>query len=459
VLVVDNDGPILAGLGALLRSAGHEVVLAQSAKEALALLQGVEAVVADYAMPEMNGVELIQAIRQRDETLPAILLTAHGSETVEARAVKAGAYQYVAKPVDSENLLLVVERALEAHTLRLENRRLAVEKLLGRSIIADSAPMRQLLHQVQTIGPRDITVLVRGETGTGKELITSLLHVHSRRAAGPLVRFNCAAVPKELAEAELFGHCRGAFTGAHQSRPGFFAQADGGTLVLDEIGELPLNLQAVLLRALQEGEIQPVGAGRVERVDVRVIACTNRDLAADARAGRFRQDLYFRLAVVDLVVPPLRQRRDDIPALVHEFARIYTERFGRPEFQLSAADLEELAAAEWPGNVRQLENAVARIVALGERPHLSPVSTATPGIAPPPPPSTLGQSGTDALTLREQVEALERGVITRTLAQVGGNQSETARRLGLSRGALIDRLRKYGLLRGSPRPEECLKDS
>jgi len=453
VLVVDDDKSLLVGLGALLRSAGHEVILAHSGKEALGLLQGIEAVVTDYAMPEMTGVELIQALRQRDQTLPAVLLTAHGSETVEARAVKAGAYQYVTKPIDSDNLLLVVERALEAHFLRLENRRLTVEKLLGRSIVADSAPMRQLLQQVETIGPQDITVLVRGETGTGKELITSLLHAHSRRAAGPLIRFNCAAVPKELAEAELFGHSRGAFTGAHQSRPGFFAQADGGTLVLDEIGELPLGLQAVLLRALQEGEIQPVGAGRVERVDVRVIACTNRDLAADARAGRFRQDLYFRLAVLDLVVPPLRERRDDIPAIVREFARVYTERFGRPEFQLTAADFQEMTAAEWPGNVRQLENAVARMVALGERRHHAPDSIANPAPESPPPPVP-GPSGKEALTLREQVEALERGVISRTLAAVGGNQSEAARRLGLSRGALIDRMRKYALLRGSTALEE-----
>jgi Response regulator containing CheY-like receiver, AAA-type ATPase, and DNA-binding domains len=308
--------------------------------------------------------------------------------------------------------------------------------------------MRRLLQQVERIGPKDITVLVRGETGTGKELITSLLHAHSRRAPGPLIRFNCAAVPAELAEAELFGHTRGAFTGAHQTRAGFFAQADGGTLVLDEVGELPLGLQAVLLRALQEGEIQPVGAGRVERVDVRVVACTNRDLETDAREGRFRQDLFFRLAVVDLVVPPLRERREDIPALAREFARIYGERFGRPEFTHSAEDLAQLESADWPGNVRQLENAVARMVALGEGPHLSPADSqapeAAPQVAPPP------RNSAEALTLREQVEALERGVISRTLASVGGNQSEAARRLGLSRGALIDRMRKYALLRGSP---------
>lgn len=447
VLVVDDDASMLAAIQALLRSAGHEAVIAQSGKEALPLLDGgIEAVVTDYSMPEMNGVELIQVIRQRDQTLPAILLTAHGSETVEARAMNAGAYQYVTKPVDIDNLSLVVDRALEARSLERENRRLTVEKLLGRSIIAQSPPMQRLLQQVERVATKDITVLVRGETGTGKELISLLLYAHGRRANGPLVRFNCAAVPAELAEAELFGHTRGAFTGAHLSRPGFFAQAHGGTLVLDEIGELPLNLQAVLLRALQDGEIQPVGAGRVERVDVRVIACTNRDLEADTRARRFRQDLYFRLAVVDLVVPPLRDWREDIPALAREFARVYGERFGRPEFELSAEAVAGMVSAGWPGNVRQLENTVARMVALGERLQLSPDDTAlqqaAASVEPPP------KNGAEPLTLREQVEALERGVITQTLATVGGNQSKAARRLGLSRGALIDRMRKFGLVRG-----------
>jgi DNA-binding NtrC family response regulator len=445
VLLVDDEPSMVAALEALLRSSGHVPVVAHSSREALGLLEGVEAVVTDYSMPEMNGLELIQALHQRDETLPVILLTAFGSETIEARAMKAGAYQYVPKPVDIENLSQVVEHALEARALRLENRRLTVEKLLGRSIVAESPGMRQLLQQVERLAPRDITVLVRGETGTGKELITSLLHAQSRRADGPLVRFNCAAVPRELAEAELFGHTRGAFTGAHQSRSGFFAQAHGGTLVLDEVGELPGGLQATLLRALQEGEIQPVGAGRVERVDVRVVASTNRDLASDVEEGRFRQDLYFRLAVVDLLVPPLRERREDIPALAREFSRIYGERFGRPEFQLSPTDLQELVSADWPGNVRQLENTIARMVALGERPPLSGADTrgepsAEPGQRP--------RNRLEGLSLREQVEALERGLITRTLAAVAGNQSEAARRLGLSRGSLIDRMHKYGLLEG-----------
>src|SRR3989449_8196467 len=259
---------------------------------------------------------------------------------------------------------LVIDRALEARALRMQNRRLTAEKAIGRSIVGDSAVMRRLTDAVARVAPRDITVLVRGDTGTGKELVAALIHAESRRAKAPFVRFNCAAIPGDLAEAELFGHVRGAFTGASQARRGFFAQADGGTLVLDEIGELPLPVQAKLLRALQEGEIQPVGAGKVERVDVRVIACSNRDLADEARTGRFRQDLYYRLAVVDLVVPPLREHREDIPALAAEFARRYAERFGIQDVRLLPELLDSLQRLDWPGNVRQLENAVARIVAL-----------------------------------------------------------------------------------------------
>src|SRR3989475_651468 len=350
ILVVDDDSGMLASLRGLFRSRGQEAVVARSGQEALGQLDGVDAVVTDFAMPGMDGVQLVQAIHDRDESLPVILLTAHGSERVAVNAMKSGAYDYLTKPFDADEFSVVVDRALEARTLRVQNRRLTAEKALGHSIVGDGPAMRQLLETISRIAPKDITVLIRGETGTGKELIASLLHAQSHRATGPLVRFNCAAIPGELAEAELFGHARGAFTGAQQARRGFFAQADGSTLVLDEIGELPLPVQAKLLRALQEGEIQPVGAGKVERVDVRVIACTNRDLADEARTGRDRQDLYYRLAVVDLVVPPLR----------------------------------------------------------------------------------------------EQLDAVERSLIRRTMTAVGGNQSEAARRLGLSRGSLIERLKKYG---------------
>jgi len=443
LLLVDDEPAMLFALKELVQSRRHEAVLARSGKEALEHLDGVDAVVTDFAMPEMDGVQLLKSIGERDASLPVILLTAHGSERIAVRAMKTGAYEYVTKPFDIDEMGLVIDRALEARALRVQNRRLTAEKALGRSIVGESPPIRRLLDAVSRIAPRDITVLLRGDTGTGKELIAGLLHAESRRASAPLVRFNCAAIPGELAEAELFGHTRGAFTGAAQARRGFFAEAHGGTLVLDEVGELSPPVQAKLLRALQEGEIQPVGAGRVERVDVRVIACTNRDLAADARAGRFREDLYYRLAVVELAMPTLQEHREDIPALAAEFARRYAEKFAIEGVRLSPALVEALQQAQWPGNVRQLENAVARIVALSGGGEIGPEA-----FSGEPAPSAIepGVEATPggALTLREQMDALEHSLIAQALAAASGNQSEAARRLGLSRSAFIDRLKKYG---------------
>src|SRR5713226_583970 len=444
VLLVDDDPSVLFALQSLVSSAGHEAVLAASGAEALAQLEGVDAVITDYSMEGMNGVQLLQAVRERDDSPPVILLTAHGSERLAVQAVKAGAYEYLSKPADSDELLLMVERALEARALRIQNRQLTAEKALGHTMIANSVAMRQLLDQVARVGPKDITVLIRGETGTGKELIASLIHAHSKRSAQPLVRFNCSAIPGGLAEAELFGHTRGAFTGASRARRGFVSQADGGTLVLDEVGELPLAVQAKLLRTLQEGEIQPLGASRVERVNLRVVASTNRDLELEAREGRFRMDLYYRFAVVELLVPPLRQHREDIPELASEFARRYGARFGNQETRLSPALIDALCSANWPGNVRQLENAVARMVALSTGDEVGVEAFVGTSNRPDTEPVREG-----ARSLTEQVEALERSSISAAMKAVSGNQSEAARRLGLSRGALIDRLKKYELSYGN----------
>lgn len=318
--------------------------------------------------------------------------------------------------------------------------------------VAESEPMRRLLAEVEQVAPRDVTVLVHGETGSGKELVASLIHARSRRRSGPIVRVNCAAIPAELAEAELFGHVRGAFTGATATRRGYFAEADGGTIVLDEVGELPPSLQPKLLRTLQNGEIQPVGSARVERVDVRVVASTNRDLQSEARAGRFRQDLYYRLAVVELVVPPLREHRDDIPTLATRFARRYEARFGMPAVRLSPALVSRMREAEWPGNVRQLENAVARMVALASDGEVGPdafvAERARPWVTPEPPgdADALPQEGNVGLSLPEQLDAVERQLIIAMLAVTRGNRSEAARRLGIGRTCLLHRMKKHELM-------------
>jgi two-component system response regulator AtoC len=312
--------------------------------------------------------------------------------------------------------------------------------------VGESTSMRELLRTVERLGPKDVTVLVRGETGTGKELVASLLHTQSARASAPLVRFNCAAIPVELAESELFGHTRGAFTGADRPGAGFFSVANGGTLVLDEVGELPLAVQAKLLRVLQEGEIQPVGASRVERVDVRVIASTNRDLAADARRGRFRLDLYYRLAVVELVVPPLREHREDIPKLAVQFAARYARRFGNNEVRLSSALIDALCACDWPGNVRELENTIARVVAVsdGGEIDVEALERTRPGSASAPAPAETAERP----SLGDQLAAYERRIIARTLVAAAGNRSQTAKLLGISRTTLFDRLKKYDLATG-----------
>jgi DNA-binding NtrC family response regulator len=461
VLLVDDEPGVLFTLSELLTERGHRVVEARSGDEALRKLDEVDAVLTDLAMPGMDGLELMTHVAQRDATLPVILLTAHGSERVAVAAMKQGAYDYLKKPFDIDEVALVIERALEARRLRIDNRRLAAEQTLGRRIIGASRPMRRLLEATTRVASRDVTVLVRGETGTGKEFVAELLHAQSARNKGPLVRFNCAALPAELADAELFGHVRGAFTGATSGRPGFFAQANGGTLILDEIGELPPSVQAKLLRVLQEGEIQPVGSGRIDKIDVRVVASTNRDLATEAKAGTFREDLYYRLAVVELVVPPLRDRKDDIPALAAEFGRRYGDRFGLGTITLEPALIDALARADWPGNVRQLENTIARLAALstGGVIGLADYQSATGQTLGAPAPATTvdahdagDEHASDSIpdarngpSLKEQVEAFERGLVARALESTGGNQSEAARRLGVSRVTLIDKMKKYGL--------------
>ena len=452
VLLVDDEPGVLFTLSEVLTERGHRVVTARSGNEALTKLDDdVDAVLTDLSMPGMDGLELMTQIAARDPALPTILLTAHGSERVAVAAMKQGAYDYLAKPFDIDEVAVVIERAVEARHLRLDNRRLSAEQALGHRIIGASRPMRRLLEATSRVASKDVTVLVRGETGTGKEFVAELLHAQSTRADKPLVRFNCAALPADLADAELFGHARGAFTGASASRPGFFAQANGGTLILDEVGELPPAVQAKLLRALQEGEIQPVGSGRIDKVNVRVVASTNRDLAADVKAGTFREDLYYRLAVVELVVPPLRDRKDDIPALAEEFARRYGERFGLGTITLEPALIDALVRTDWPGNVRQLENTIARLAALstGGLITLADFRAADTSNAPAPMPSSdTDEPAPDARngpSLKEQVEAFERGLVARALDATGGNQSEAARRLGVSRVTLIDKMKKYGL--------------
>jgi DNA-binding NtrC family response regulator len=451
VLLVDDDPGV--ALGALVETAGHEVVTVGTAQAALAALDGTDVVIADTSMPGMDGLQLLEELRAHDPTLPVILVTAHGSERVAVRAMKHGAYDYLSRPFDDDEVGYSIDRALETRRHRLEARERTLEQAVGVRIAGKSAALRATLEAAIRVAPRDVTVLVRGETGTGKEIVASLLHAHSARAERPLVKFNCAAIPHDLAEAQLFGHTKGAFTGATSSRDGYFVQADGGTLFLDEVGELSLKVQAVLLRVLQDSEVQPLGSSQVEKVDVRVVAATHRDLAAEVKAGRFREDLYYRLAVVELVVPPLRDRPGDIALLAREFARKYSERFALGYVvQLAPEFVATLERQSWPGNVRQLENTIARSVALATDRIIGPSVLASAGEDAPP---VNGAASTRARALpvsrgpsfREQVEAFERHLLSNALAAAAGNQSQAARQLGITRASLYDKMKKYGLNR------------
>ncbi len=449
VLVIDDDSSLRFTLEAVLSDAGLVVETCDGGASGLAAFEarGADVVLTDLAMPDMDGMQVLERMRAADPSVPLLMLTAHGSERVAVAAMKAGAFDYIPKPFDPDELVLAVRRATEWRELRLQNARLRTEAALGRTIVAESPAMKRLMDLVARVAPKDVTVLLTGESGAGKDVVASVLHAHSRRAEKALVRFNAAAIPSELAEAELFGHTKGAFTGAQASRPGYFQSANKGTLFIDEIGELPLAIQAKVLRALQSGEVQQVG-GRPETVDVRLIAATNRDLLADVRSGRFREDLFYRLNVVPIRVPALRERAEDVEPLVRTFVRQYSERYGMVAVEVEPSVVDALRSHPWPGNVRELENTVARMLALApdERITLSlwrslSEGPAHAGVAPTP----TGDPG-PGYPLRARVEAFERTLIAEAFEVAGHNQSETARRLGVSRPALIEKLHKYGLM-------------
>jgi len=439
VLVVDDDPGVRYTLREILVSEGLAVDEAADGAEALAKLEAQPAalVVTDLRMPGMDGMELLRRLVARAPAPRVVVITAHGSERQAVEAMKAGAHDYFRKPFENEELLAVVRRALEAVRLAYENERLAGELALARTMVFASDPMRRLAALVARVAPRDATVLVTGESGTGKERVAEAIVAASRRADRPFVRFNCAALTPELAEAELFGHAKGAFTGAIRARRGLFGEADGGTILLDEVGELAPGAQAKLLRVVQDGEIRAVGEERSRRVDVRVVAATHRDLAEEVRRGRFREDLFYRLDVVHLVVPPLRERPEDVPVLARHFLARFAERFGVSPLVVPDALFDRLAGHRWPGNVRELENAVERLVALSPADGLDlsllPGGALSPGEERVP------------LPLKERVQAYERGLVVEALREARGNRSEAARRLGISRVTLHDKLKRYGL--------------
>jgi two-component system response regulator HydG len=402
----------------------------------------------DIRMIRVSGLEALEEIRRFNPALPVILMTAYASVETAVEALKKGAYDYLTKPLDFDELRLALERALDHTHLREENRVLR-ESLGARfdrgNLIGRSAAMTRLLDLVAQVAPSEATALVTGESGTGKEMIASAIHTNSPRKAGPFIRINCAAITETLLESELFGHEKGSFTGADRRKEGKFRQADRGTIFLDEVSEMSLGMQVKLLRVLQEREFTRVGGEELIRVDVRVIAATNRDLLKAVTESRFREDLYYRLNVVNLRVPPLRERREDIPLLAQHFLKIFTERNRKALQGFTPRAMDRLLRYPWPGNVRELMNTVERGVVLTRSDILDEED-----VAPVPETDVLQAPAEHAPGFAEgmdsSLEFVEKTTILKTLEESGGNKSEAARRLGITRRTLHLKLKKYGMM-------------
>ena len=445
VLVVDDEPGLRQSLRLLLADAGYDVTTEGDGARALerARTESFDLILCDVRMGEMDGLTFLRAFRAAGGTALVIMMSAYGGEEAALGAMQDGAYDYIPKPFRPDEVILTLRKAEERERLRHDVARLKAQLNLvpaGRAIIAESAEMRAALDIVARVADHSTTVLLTGESGTGKEVIAQAIHRASPRAEHAFVAVNCAAIPDALLESELFGHVRGAFTGAAADKPGLFEQADGGTLFLDEIGELPLELQATLLSVLQEGEIRRVGDKRTKRVDVRIVTATTKDLAAEAAAGTFRQDLFFRLNVVTIHLAPLRDRRADIAPLAQHFVSRLARRMARP-LSLSAAAVEWLVRQNWRGNVRELEHALERAAVLTEASVLEPEHFASASGPRAATPAGELESG----SLDAAVEAAERRVIAAALTAAGSNRREAAERLGVSLRTLFYKLRRYDL--------------
>jgi DNA-binding NtrC family response regulator len=444
VLIVDDEKNIRATLARALRLEGYRTDEAEDGVAALAVLEqgGIDAILADVQMPRLDGLGLLEALRERGLAVPAIILTAHGTIERAVRAVKLGAFDFIEKPPSIERVLLALENALDRGRLERENLRLAEEAGIGGEIAGMSPAIAALRATLGRVAPTEATVLLLGENGTGKELAARALHAGSRRAGKPFVVVNCAAIPETLFESELFGHVKGAFTGATDARRGKFQQADGGTLFLDEIGETPAALQPKLLRALESGDVETIGGRGVERVDVRLIAATNRALDAEAAAGRFRQDLYYRLAVVPVTLPPLRDRREDIPLLAVRFLESACRRNRVRPKTLDPGALAALSNHVWPGNVRELRNAMERAAILAPA---DLVGAAALGLDERSAPAAALAAAGGGLAV--QLERLEREIVLACLERHRWKMTRAAEELGLERSHLYKKLKALGIER------------
>jgi two-component system nitrogen regulation response regulator NtrX len=461
ILIVDDEESIRTSLRSILEDEGYEVAVAASGVEALKIYGSdpPDLMILDIWMPEMDGLETLRRVKEFVPTTQVMMMSGHGSIETAVKAVKLGAYDYIEKPLSLENVTLRVKHALEQYRLEQENRTLRTKVQQKFELVGQSPAMQRLRQMIETAGPTNSRVLIGGENGTGKELVARAIHMHSVRADYPFVAVNCAAIPETLIESELFGHEKGSFTGATSMKRGQFEQADGGTLFLDEIGDMSLNTQAKVLRALQEQQFTRVGGTKLMKVDVRVLAASNKDLEKEIQKGQFREDLYYRLNVVPIVVPPLRERREDIPALVRHFMRVHAEEQGLRMKEVSPEAMAVLQQYEWPGNIRELRNLIERLMIMvpgsvveGSQAAMS-IQGRTAGSAAP---AASGGSAASSIfakpydSLRDARNAFEKEYIGRKLREHHWNISRTAEDLKIERSHLH---RKIKLLDVEMRPE------
>jgi two-component system nitrogen regulation response regulator NtrX len=453
ILIVDDEPGVRAALGGVLRDEGYLVDAVSSGEECLERLTrtAVDLVVLDVWLPGMDGLATLARLRERQIDASVVLISGHGNIESAVRAIKMGAFDFVEKPLSLDKTVLVIRNALHQRRLEAENRALRAQVDRTQTMVGESYGMRQLREQVAMAAPTNGRVLIYGENGTGKELVARTIHALSRRRAGAFVEVNCAAIPEELIESELFGHVRGAFTGAVADRRGKFEVADGGTIFLDEIGDMSVKTQAKVLRVLQEQTVDAVGGKSSIKVDVRVLAATNKDLQAEIRGGRFREDLYFRLNVIPIFVPALRDRQEDIPLLADHFMAEFAREYGRRAKSFESGARAVLQRYPWPGNVRELRNVIERLMIMVPGDSISPVDL---GFLDP---SDLSRTAAaepigERLTLHEARDQFERDLILRTLAEQQGNMSRTAEVLGVERSNLYRKMKAFGIA-PSRRPE------
>ena len=450
VLVIDDEQGIRAALGQLLEYEGYEVRSESNAPAGIATFEKWKPhlVFMDVKMAGMDGLEGLKRIRQIDSAASVVMISGHATIQTAVAATQLGAYDILEKPLDTDRILVLLRNALQTQSLQEENARLR-ETIESRfEIVGKSYAIRALTNQIEKVAVTPARVLITGENGTGKELVARAIHRLSPRATKPFVEVNCAAIPSELIESELFGHMKGSFTGAVSDRAGKFEQADTGTLFLDEIGDMSLAAQAKVLRVLQDGEVTRIGGNKPRRVDVRVLAATNKTLEEEIAAGRFREDLFYRLNVVPLHVPPLRERREDIPLLAQHFVNMLSDRDGAAARTLDSSALETLQRFDWPGNVRELRNAIERVMILAAGPRITGAEISRLTGTKPPDASGLG-SLLEVKTYEEFKNAAERAFLLHKLREMDWNVSETARVLDMPRSNLYKKIERYGLARES----------